>query len=255
MISPAKVMTLFALSGACCVGMLWAQQDDAKPNSSSAASTNSGARVDTVRTRTVNLQAPAAAAGVATAPADRLNTTVASVYRAEAAGRSQSSVALNKAIKAYRDSKVDSAERREAREKVSSSLSTLYDEHLADQEKQIAALAERLDKLRGQLVKRKDAKARMVELKLEMVLSQADGLGWPDEGAARARGLSGTTDWFIQSDDVSAFPPATRYQQVLEVGPNGEEIEIVRPLLSLPASPVAPVAPAAPATPGSDPFR
>ena len=120
---------------------------------------------------------------------------------------------------------------------------------------EIAALAERLDKLRGQLVKRKDAKSRMVELKLEMVLSQADGLGWPDDGAARARGLSGTTDWFIQSDDVSAFPPAARYQQVLEVGPNGEEIEIVRPLLSLPASPVAPVAPAAPATPGSDPFR
>ena len=255
MFSPAKVMTLFALSGACCVGMLWAQQDDAKPNSSAAASPNPNARVDTVRTRTVNLQAPAAAAGVATAPADRLNTTIASVYRAEAAGRSQSSVALNKAIKAYRDSKVDSAERREAREKVSSSLSTLYDEHLADQEKQIAVLAERLDKLRGQLVKRKDAKSRMVELKLEMVLSQADGLGWPDDGTARARGLSGTTDWFIQSDDVSAFPPAARYQQVLEVGPNGEEIEIVRPLLSLPASPVAPAAPAAPAAPGSDPFR
>lgn len=242
MISPAKVMTLFALSGACCVGMLWAQQDDAKPNSSAAASPNPNLRVDTVRTRTVNVQPPAAVAGVATAPAGQLNTTVASVYRADA-GRSQSSVALNKAIKAYRDSKVDSAERREAREKVASSLSTLYDDHLADQEKQIAALAERLDKLRGQLVKRKDAKARMVELKLEMVLSQADGLGWPDDGAARARGLSGTTDWFIQSDD--AFPAATRYEQVLEVGPNGGEIEIVRPLLSLPASPVAPAAPAA----------
>ena len=249
MISPAKVMTLFALSGACCVGMLWAQQDDAKPNTSAAASPNPNARVDTVRTRTVNLQPPAAVAGVATAPADRLNTTVASVYRAEAAGRSQSSVALNKAIKAYRDSKVDSAERREAREKVSSSLSTLYDEHLADQEKQIAALAERLDKLRGQLVKRKDAKSRMVELKLEMVLSQADGLGWPDDGAARARGLSGTTDWFFQSDDASAFP-AARYEQVIDIGPNGEEI--TRPLLTIPASPVAPVAPAAPS---SEPTR
>lgn len=254
MISPAKVMTLFALSGACCVGMLWAQQDEAKPNSSSAASPNPNVRVDTVRTRTVNAQPPAAVAGVATVPAGQLNTTVASVYRADA-GRSQSSIALNKAIKAYRDSKVDSAERREAREKVSSSLSTLYDEHLADQEKQIAALAERLDKLRGQLVKRKDAKSRMVELKLEMVLSQADGLGWPDEGAGRSRGLPGVaTDWFIQPDDSSAFP-AARYE-VLEVGPNGEQFEIARPLLSLPAeSPVAPVAPAAPAAPGSDPFR
>ncbi len=247
MISPAKVMTLFALSGACCVGMLWAKQEEPKSNSgaSSAAIPNPGGRVDTVRSRTVNLQAPAAVAG-APAAFGQLNSTVASVYRADAGGRSQSSVALNKAIKAYRDSKADSAERREAREKVASSLSTLYDEHLADQEKQIAALADRLDKLRSQLGKRKDAKARMVELKLEMVLSQADGLGWPDDGAGRARGLSGTTDWFIQSDEVGAYPPASRYQQVLEVGPNGEEIEIVRPLLGLPASPLAPAAPAAP---------
>lgn len=259
MINPAKVMTLFALSGACCVGMLWAQQDEGKPSSSSssAASPNPGSRdlgsrVDTVRTRTVNLQAPAAVAGVATAPAGQLNTTVASVYRADAA-RSQSSIALNKAIKAYRDSKADSAERREAREKVASNLSTLYDEHLADQAKQIDALAERLEKLRTQLVKRKDAKARMVELKLEMVLSQADGLGWPEDGAARSRGLpSVATDWLIQPDDSSAFP-AARYE--FFEGPNGEQVEIARPLLTIPASPVAPVAPAAPAAASSDLFK
>lgn len=245
-------MTLFALSGACCVGMLWAQQDDAKPNASSASSPNSGGRVDAVRSRTLGLPPPAAAAGTPAA-FGQLNTSAASVYRFDPNApqpaalsrdaRSQSSVALNKAIKAYRDSKPDSAERREAREKVSSSLSTLYDEHLADQEKQIAALAERLEKLKSQLGKRKDAKSRMVELKLEMVLSQADGLGWPDDVAGRGRGLTGTADWLLQSDDVGSFP-AARYEHF--VGPYGEEIEIVRPMLTLPASPVAPAAPAAP---------
>lgn len=260
MINPAKVMTLFALSGACCVGMLWAQQDDAKPNVSAAAGPNSGARVDTVRARTVNLQAPAAAAGVASAPAgQQLNTTVSSLYRTDASVRSQSSQALNKAIKAYRDSKADSAERREARDKVASSLSTMYDEHLADQEKQIEALADRLEKLRSQLVKRKDAKPRMVELKLEMVLSQADGLGWPDDGAVRARGLSGGTDWLIQSDDALAIPAAVRYEVTTDSDPlysGPARSTLVPSATTIPADRlVVPVAPPAPAAPSSDPFK
>jgi hypothetical protein len=52
---------------------------------------------------------------------------------------------------------------------------TRYEEHLNELEKKIATMRE-------QLSRRRDARDEMVELKLQMVVSEAEGLGWPDDG-------------------------------------------------------------------------
>ncbi len=87
---------------------------------------------------------------------------------------------LGTAIKEYRAAEASSEERETARQAVAEALSEHYDTFLKAQEQELVALEEKLAKLREQLKNRQDAKERMVELKLEMVLAQADGLGWPE---------------------------------------------------------------------------
>ncbi len=86
---------------------------------------------------------------------------------------------LNTALATWKDSANDAAARQTAKEKASQVLSTIYDELLNSQEQEIDALEKRVVELREQLGRRRQAKSRMVELKLEMLLSQTDGLGWP----------------------------------------------------------------------------
>jgi hypothetical protein len=59
-------------------------------------------------------------------------------------------------------------------------LGQQYDAFLETQDKQIEELEARIEELRSKLAKRREAKDRMVDLKLEMLISEADGLGWPD---------------------------------------------------------------------------
>jgi hypothetical protein len=86
---------------------------------------------------------------------------------------------LNTALATWKDSANDAAARQTAKEKASQVLGTIYDELLNSQEQEIDALEKRVVELREQLGRRRQAKSRMVELKLEMLLSQTDGLGWP----------------------------------------------------------------------------
>ena len=86
---------------------------------------------------------------------------------------------LNSALATWRDAGDDATARQSAKEKASELLATIYDELLNGQEQEIDALEKRVVELREQLGRRREAKSRMVELKLEMLLSQTDGLGWP----------------------------------------------------------------------------
>ena len=184
MFTPGKLLTLFALSGACCFGALWAQQDE-RPARARSRGTGAATSDDAV--------APVAPVTITTAgvlPQDVLavdeNLTYGYQIATVGARNSKADQALSKAIKLYRDAKEGSAEREQARDKVMESLNLVYDENLASQEKQITELESRLVKLRDQLKRRREAKGKMVDLKLELVLSQADGLGWPENRA---------TDW------------------------------------------------------------
>ena len=101
-----------------------------------------------------------------------------SVWRPTAsdANLSQLQTALNQ----YKSTPEDSPQRAAIRAEVAQLLGQQYDQHLAAQVKQMADLENRLEKLREQLERRQAAKTKLVELKLELLLSQADGLGWPE---------------------------------------------------------------------------
>lgn len=84
---------------------------------------------------------------------------------------------LHEALEKYRNASDES--KSAARGEVREELAKEYDRFLEEQQRQIEQLKERIAKLEQQLERRREAKDRMVDLRLEMVLSEADGLGWP----------------------------------------------------------------------------
>lgn len=84
------------------------------------------------------------------------------------------------AIAALKSAKTDE-QKAAAKEKVKIELEKQYDAFLAKDQTRVDQLFDRLKKLEEQLEKRKAAKDRLVELKLEMMVSQAEGLGWPTD--------------------------------------------------------------------------
>ncbi len=73
----------------------------------------------------------------------------------------------------------DDEEKQKAIAQAKAALEKHYDRYIDGYEKQVVEMEKRVQKLRDQLDKRKDAKGRLVELKLEMLTNQAEGLGWP----------------------------------------------------------------------------
>ncbi|MBL8890943.1 MAG: hypothetical protein JNL67_13260 [Planctomycetaceae bacterium] len=106
-------------------------------------------------------------------------------------GNPQTNEALNAALATWREARDESA-KQEAKGQANAALASIYDELLDGQEKEIGELEQRVVALREQLKRRREAKAKMVELKLEMLLSQTDGLGWPSGDSNQFFGTIGT---------------------------------------------------------------
>lgn len=70
-----------------------------------------------------------------------------------------------------------------AKDSIKDELERQYDAFLERDQRKVDQLFDRLKKLEEQLEKRREAKDRLVELKLEMLVSQAEGLGWPTDQA------------------------------------------------------------------------
>lgn len=117
--------------------------------------------------------------------------------------------AMNDAIRDYKDADDDS-DRQAAVEKIREELNKQYDRFLEHQVEEIEQLEKRISELRDQIEKRRDAKSRMVDLKLEMVLSHADGLGWP-EGPGGFRGAMSLGPTQLMSPGAPAFPAPERH--------------------------------------------
>lgn len=83
-------------------------------------------------------------------------------------------------LQAYQAAPEGSEQRAKMRAEIERGLSEQYDRHLSQHVQQVEELEARVAKLRQQLDRRQAAKARLVELRLELMLSQADGLGWPE---------------------------------------------------------------------------
>ena len=68
----------------------------------------------------------------------------------------------------------------EARKQIEGILSEQFDRDLEHREKQIEDLQRQIEKLKEQLEKRREAKERLVELRIELLINEAEGLGFPN---------------------------------------------------------------------------
>jgi hypothetical protein len=90
-----------------------------------------------------------------------------------------SAAKIRAAAEAVRDAK-DSKEKEDAQKKLADLLSKSYDEDMANREKELAQVEERLKKLRDLLERRRAKKQEIVELQTKVALNEAEGLGFYD---------------------------------------------------------------------------
>lgn len=142
---------------------------------------------------------------------------------------------LNVALAAIKDAK-DETDKEKAREVLSKVLGEQYDRNLAAHEKALQQMEQRLAKLREQLSRRRSAKGRMVELRMQTLISEAEGLGWPSAAGASLPAGEWRSDPFASYGGllpgVATTSPMT-----------------FQPLYPVPTPPIPPVAAAAPEEP------
>lgn len=78
-----------------------------------------------------------------------------------------------------------------ARAALSAVLAKQFDRDTTRREKEVVDLEERVKKLRDQVDKRKGAKDKIVGLRLDTILNEADGLGFPGQGTPSGAGFPG----------------------------------------------------------------
>jgi hypothetical protein len=162
--------------------------------------------------------------------------------------KAELATAYRQAYQAYQAA-ADDAAKSKASTELKANLEKQYDLFVEGQKKQIEDLEARLAKLREQLDKRRAAKERVVELKLQMVLSQAEGLGFPDSGYPNGATMFGQNLYQtpLPSDGYSNVYPAQDSPALLPPAPV--------PPQSIPLLQTIPPATApAPQLPGADPF-
>lgn len=99
---------------------------------------------------------------------------------------------IGEAAKALRQADT-SADRADAEAKLEELLSSDYDDRLKGYDDYLNELEEKVTKMRSQLQKRRDAKAEMIQLRIQVLESEAEDLGWPQRmkrSAASWRTLS-----------------------------------------------------------------
>jgi hypothetical protein len=107
-------------------------------------------------------------------------------------GPNSPAATIRKAAEAVRDAK-DSQEKEAAQKKLVDALNKCYDEDMAQREKELKQIEERLAKLRELLERRRAKKQDIIDLQVKVALNEADGLGFYDgdrPGKAAAGGFS-----------------------------------------------------------------
>jgi hypothetical protein len=85
--------------------------------------------------------------------------------------------AIRKAAEAVRDAKGEDA-KSAAQKKLGDLLSKSYDEDMAQRERELKQIEERLTKLRELLSRRRSKKQEIIDLQTKVALNEADGLGF-----------------------------------------------------------------------------
>ncbi len=96
---------------------------------------------------------------------------------------------IRKAVQSYQTAKTD-GDKETAKDAVSTALSDYFEADMKTREQDIKEIEERVKKLREQLEKRRAAKAKIVDLQLQVVINEAEGLGF--YGGANRISPSGT---------------------------------------------------------------
>ena len=87
---------------------------------------------------------------------------------------------LNEAIARLKNAKDEDA-RDEAKDEIRQLLDKQYDKGLERYEEYLEELSEKIKELKSQIERRRDAKDELIDLRLQMLVHEADGLGWPDQ--------------------------------------------------------------------------
>jgi hypothetical protein len=84
---------------------------------------------------------------------------------------------IQKGVKKYQAAKTD-ANKEKAKIVMSAALSSYFDADMKNREKDIVNIEKRIKKLRALLEKRRAAKAKLVDLQLNVLINKAEGLGF-----------------------------------------------------------------------------
>ena len=84
-----------------------------------------------------------------------------------------------KLIETIKSSDATQEEQAVAQDKLAAILSEQFDQDLKAREQRIVQLEEQLKALREQISKRREAKSRLVKLRIELMVNEAEGLGFP----------------------------------------------------------------------------
>jgi hypothetical protein len=95
-------------------------------------------------------------------------------YTPAAAGPKDSQAEL---LRRWKETK-DEAERGKIKDELNKILATEFQDHLGQQEKEIAALEAKVQKLRGQLEVRRSKQEEIIDFRVQQLLRDAEGLGW-----------------------------------------------------------------------------
>lgn len=117
-------------------------------------------------------------------------------------------VKLRAAIEALKNSQSD-AEKKKAADIIQEQLKSQFERDLKQREKELATVEDRVRKLREQLDKRKAAQGDIINLRLQTLVNEANGLGFP------ASSFGGPTPNQFSPDslDRGQFPSGRAYPQ------------------------------------------
>ncbi len=151
-----------------------------------------------------------------------------------------------------------------ALEKVSSILSEQFDKDLEQRVKQVEELEKQVQSLKQQIAKRRDAKKRLVDLRIELLKNESEGLGFPSSWQTQpsvvvpGQGPMTLNGNILNPAVWPAAPTATWPSGFAPSAPALPPPPAVAPTPSAPVAPPAPAAASAPAPaaePAAEPKR
>ena len=104
----------------------------------------------------------------------------------------------------------DEETRKAAADTVQQQLTTQFEADLKQREKELAEVEQRVKSLREQLDKRKAAQADIINLRLQTLVNNANGLGFPDANLGTIGG-NGFTRYFALPSEAPLYQPGTEY--------------------------------------------